>query len=106
MTKSGVQRCQRIASVKQHHCELCDCLVAADAYTPCCGKFLCARCARGAHCPVCQTPNVGKAHQAVATPGPAPDDWLDDGAILARCLWQRIMDAPSDYELRASGYDE
>jgi len=69
-------------SVKQSRCELCDCLVAADAYTPCCGKFLCAKCAQGTHCPICQTAKV-------LTPSLAPDDWLEE-----------------DYELRVSGYDE
>jgi hypothetical protein len=90
MTRSVAQRCQRIASVKQNHCELCDGLVSANAYTPCCGKFLCAVCAQGpalsgvegTHCPICQTPKV-------FAPRPASDEWLEE-----------------DYELRVSGYDE
>ncbi len=69
-------------SPKQYRCELCDSLVSANAYTPCCGKFLCARCTQGAHCPICQTPKV-------LAPSLAPDDWLEE-----------------DYELRVSGYDE
>jgi len=69
-------------SVKQCCCELCDCLVAADAYTPCCGKLLCAACAQGTHCPICQTPKA-------FAPSFSPDDWLEE-----------------DYELRVSGYDE
>jgi hypothetical protein len=79
----------RITAARQNHCELCDQLVSATAYTPCCGKLLCAACAQGTHCPICQTPNVGTAHQAVAAPNPAPDDWLEE-----------------DYELRVSGCDE
>jgi hypothetical protein len=73
---------------KQCRCELCDGLVSANAYTPCCGKLLCAACAQGTHCPICQTPNVGTANQAVTAPNPAPDDWLEE-----------------DNELRVSGYD-
>ena len=79
----------RITAARQNHCELCDQLVSATAYTPCCGKLLCAACAQGTHCPICQTTNVGTAHQAVAAPNPAPDDWLEE-----------------DYELRVSGCDE
>jgi formylmethanofuran dehydrogenase subunit E len=30
---------------KQYRCELCNGLVSANAYTPCCGKLLCAACA-------------------------------------------------------------
>jgi hypothetical protein len=72
----------RITAARQNHCELCDCLVTADAYTPCCGKFLCAVCAQRTHCPICQTPKV-------SAPSPVSDDWLEE-----------------DYELRVSGYDE
>jgi len=74
---------------KQYRCELCDGLVSANAYTPCCGKLLCAACAQGTHCPICQTLKVETARQVVPIPAAAADDWLEE-----------------DYELRVSGYDE
>ena len=84
---------------KQYRCELCNEVVPANAYTPCCGNLLCAACAQGpalsgvegTHCPICQTPNVVTAHHAlrVAAPCPAPGDWLEE-----------------DFELRVSGCDE
>jgi len=79
---------------RQPRCELCEGLVSASAYTLCCGKLLCAACARGTHCPICQTPQTETTHQvvstrrAVAAPRSAPDDWLEE-----------------DYELRVSGSD-
>lgn len=83
-------------SPKRPRCELCNRLVSANAYTPCCGKRLCAACAQadglsgvaGTRCPICQTPYAGLARQAAAS-SPTPADWLAE-----------------DYELRVSGCDE
>jgi len=72
---------------KQYRCELCDGLVSANAYTPCCGKLLCAACAQGTHCPICQTPKVETMRHVLSSP--APDGWLEE-----------------DYEWRVSGYSE
>lgn len=74
---------------RQPRCELCEGLVSASAYTLCCGKLLCAACARGTLCPICQTPKAETDRQVVPIPAAAPDDWLEE-----------------DYELRVSGYDE
>jgi hypothetical protein len=80
---------------KQYRCELCDGLVSANAYTPCCGKLLCAACAQGfalsgvagTPCPICQTSQVETMRHALSSP--APDGWLEE-----------------DYEWRVSGYSE